>query len=473
VRGRADGPLRLTASFWLLPDTALALHGRDLARLLRLVAVHGNSSQTRIGTATGLSQGQVSQIMNGSRVVRNIDVLERIADGLEMPDGARVKLGLAPCFESSLPAIARVGAYSASQAEISGGLERLTAMDGAGVAMLKQLPFDNAGFVTVSRNWLIGQLSTEAAGGSVQESGRDGAAAVRDTFAAFQEIDTKYGGAHAHDAIVRYLHMQLIPLIGQTGNAATRNRLYYAAAELVYLAGMTAFDSGSCGLAQRYFSYSLRLAEEAGESAFAGNVLAAMAHLANNHKQGKEAANLARAGLVAAGAGSSALRMRLQITLGRACALQGNGRECARAIDRAERALDALPAVPEHRWTRFLDSAYLLGEMAQCFLDLKDFQKAQGFAEQSIAVNEGRHRRLALSHVALVVARGEMRDREGAVQSLGDARRVMGNLQSSRTLSAVRQAISSVKGLKVDSGWLAGASTALGPTPSCCIHLSD
>ncbi len=34
--------------------------------------------------------------MNGTRVVSAIDVVERIADGLVMPDAARLRLGLAP-----------------------------------------------------------------------------------------------------------------------------------------------------------------------------------------------------------------------------------------------------------------------------------------------------------------------------------------------------------------------------------------
>src|SRR5438132_763725 len=74
--------------------------------------------------------------------------------------------------------------------------------------------------------------------------------------------------------------------------------LYGASAELLYLAGLTAFDSGALGLAQRYFVHALRLAEEAGTWAFTGNVLAAMSHLVVAGARGEKAIQLARAGLV-------------------------------------------------------------------------------------------------------------------------------------------------------------------------------
>ncbi|MGQ0777500.1 MAG: helix-turn-helix domain-containing protein, partial [Pseudonocardiales bacterium] len=92
----AFDPLHVPEDFWRRDDTGHALDHRDIGALFRLLNKHTGASQTQIGTATGMSQGSVCIIMNDKRVVSAIDVLERIADGLAMPDTARLRLGLAP-----------------------------------------------------------------------------------------------------------------------------------------------------------------------------------------------------------------------------------------------------------------------------------------------------------------------------------------------------------------------------------------
>lgn len=89
-------PLRIPASFWHRSDVDEALGRRDVGALFRLLRQHAGASQQRIGVAVDLQQGSVSVIMSGERAITSIDVLERIADGLAMPDDCRVRLGLAP-----------------------------------------------------------------------------------------------------------------------------------------------------------------------------------------------------------------------------------------------------------------------------------------------------------------------------------------------------------------------------------------
>ncbi|WP_203887770.1 helix-turn-helix domain-containing protein [Planotetraspora kaengkrachanensis] len=73
-----------------------ALTVRDIGVVFRLVRQYGGLSQTVIGSMTGFSQGKVSAIMNGSQQVTALEVFERLADGLNLPDPARMALGLAP-----------------------------------------------------------------------------------------------------------------------------------------------------------------------------------------------------------------------------------------------------------------------------------------------------------------------------------------------------------------------------------------
>jgi transcriptional regulator with XRE-family HTH domain len=73
-----------------------ALRSRAVGALFRLLRQYTGASQTQIGIACGMSQGKVSQIMGDRTQVESLAVLERIADGLELPDPARMRLGLAP-----------------------------------------------------------------------------------------------------------------------------------------------------------------------------------------------------------------------------------------------------------------------------------------------------------------------------------------------------------------------------------------
>ncbi|WP_170322377.1 helix-turn-helix domain-containing protein [Acrocarpospora macrocephala] len=86
----------IPGSLWERPDTIAALRARDIGRLFHLLRQYAGLSQTIIGSHTNLSQGKVSDIMNGRQKVVVFEVIERIANGLSMPDPARMALGLAP-----------------------------------------------------------------------------------------------------------------------------------------------------------------------------------------------------------------------------------------------------------------------------------------------------------------------------------------------------------------------------------------
>jgi tetratricopeptide (TPR) repeat protein len=93
---RSAQPYEVPASLWQRQDMLAALTARDIGVAFQLVRQYGGLSQTVIGSMTGFSQGKVSAIMNGSQQVTALDVFDRVADGLRMPDQARMALGLAP-----------------------------------------------------------------------------------------------------------------------------------------------------------------------------------------------------------------------------------------------------------------------------------------------------------------------------------------------------------------------------------------
>jgi len=89
-------PVQVPGWAWQRPEVRDALRGRDVAALFRFAQANTGASQARLAMATGISQGRVNEIINGRRAVTALDVYERVADGLDMPDDARVLLGLAP-----------------------------------------------------------------------------------------------------------------------------------------------------------------------------------------------------------------------------------------------------------------------------------------------------------------------------------------------------------------------------------------
>jgi hypothetical protein len=93
---RITDPIEIPASLWERPETRAALRSHDTQRLFHLVRQYAGASQTRLAIACGLTQGKVSAIMSGNHRVTAFEVFERIADGLQMPPGARLAFGLAP-----------------------------------------------------------------------------------------------------------------------------------------------------------------------------------------------------------------------------------------------------------------------------------------------------------------------------------------------------------------------------------------
>ncbi|MER8183501.1 helix-turn-helix transcriptional regulator [Kitasatospora sp. NPDC094015] len=93
-------PIVLPDLTWQNGEVRRYLKARDMGALLRAVQHHSGASQARIGVAVGMTQGRVNELINGRREVSRLDVFERIAEGLDMPDDARRLLGLAPRREN-------------------------------------------------------------------------------------------------------------------------------------------------------------------------------------------------------------------------------------------------------------------------------------------------------------------------------------------------------------------------------------
>jgi tetratricopeptide (TPR) repeat protein len=104
VASRMLDPIQIPDGFWDRDTVLAALDSRDIGALFRLLRQHTGASQTRIGIAVGMPQSQVSVIMSCGPRRRQViahEVFARIADGLQMPDRARQRLGLAPAIDAA------------------------------------------------------------------------------------------------------------------------------------------------------------------------------------------------------------------------------------------------------------------------------------------------------------------------------------------------------------------------------------
>ena len=120
-------PTSLPDWAWERADVRQALRARDVGAVFRHVQQYGGASQARIAAAVGMTQARVNEIINRRREVSRLDVYERIADGLNMPDDARHLLGLAASREkrsggaafdlAAFPEVVRVYSAQASARE--------------------------------------------------------------------------------------------------------------------------------------------------------------------------------------------------------------------------------------------------------------------------------------------------------------------------------------------------------------------
>ena len=87
-----------THRMWASLDMRVALARHDVGTVFRLMQRYG-FSQRAIAALTGITQAEVSEIVSGRRRVLAYSVLERLADGLQLPRGW---VGLAFDDESQL-----------------------------------------------------------------------------------------------------------------------------------------------------------------------------------------------------------------------------------------------------------------------------------------------------------------------------------------------------------------------------------
>nr|MDQ3989895.1 helix-turn-helix transcriptional regulator [Actinomycetota bacterium] len=228
-------------------DVRRTLAERDIGALYRVLKDEG-VTQRQIAELTGQSQSEVSEILAGRRV-KQVDVLERICDGLGIERGW-MRLG-------SGPADAERSAYAredeAAWKAVTDEMRRRALLAAAGAAALSGHP-------------LLGELVTLPAPPEAPLPSRLGMADVVEIDSLTGHVDAlareRGGQASAVLAVVDHsMRLRAVPAAPPVAA-----RLGSELARLCTLAGWCCADSGLDDHARHYFGQAVELAAKVGDA---------------------------------------------------------------------------------------------------------------------------------------------------------------------------------------------------------------
>lgn len=438
-------PLRIPEEFWRREDVGQALDHRDVGRLFQLVRQCAGASQTRIGTATGLAQGTISLYMSGSRVAMTIDLLERIADGLAMPDAARVRLGLAPRARQLIDVASDQPAPTGRRTDIS--LGRPVALSPMTIrAVLRDAAAEAMEFTR--------QTAVSAVG----------AGTLDHLDAVVTDLNRSYSRETPSERFVvaRFYRQRVEQLIQGRRTLKEARELYIYAAWLSEMLAWLAHDLGSPLAAEAYAIDCFEHADQAEHGELCAWAADAMASIAMYTDRPDRAVIAAGKGLKKASA-RHPVAVRLRAQAARAYARLGQADESAAQMSEANRLFARLPARSPTRF--FVDTGTLAAYAvtaysASAYIWLGDYRLAETHARAALAAHEAApvasrspsREAIARIDLALALAHQQQADEAAALghQALSSVRVVDSVLQRAGELDAALRVRHSALGCTQD-----------------------
>ncbi|MDX2972308.1 helix-turn-helix transcriptional regulator [Kribbella solani] len=401
------GLIELPASFWRSAAVAHALASRDMSLLLREANQRG-VSQTRLGEAVGLSQGRISETLRGKRRITRLEVIERIASGLNMPPEARVLVGLAASTPSLSPTPA--DPLRQGQQEIDDmnrrELLRLLAVAGATLAVPP---------TSASVDW---DRATEPIKGSV--AGRAALAELSELNTHLWQLYTSASAKSSAYPLVRNQLSVLMDNLGKTKRPDERRELARLVADLFQLAGEISFDASRYTDAAQCYTLSATASKEADDFDLWACAMTRHAFLGlYGHEYGRALPMLQIAGNLARN-GSRSLSTRYWVSCVEAQALAGLGDVAGfeRAMGYAEGVHELSAPHNNGGWRRF-DGSRIAEERGASYVSLKLPDRAEATLTAALQTAlSARRRGCVLSDLAMT---GAQRGDAEQVVSYGNA----------------------------------------------------
>lgn len=215
----------------------------------------------------------------------------------------------------------------------------------------------------------------------------------------FESMYRHVGGLATHTRAAGFLTQHAAPLLyGSYGGGVARD-LHRATGGLAAIAGISSYDAGHLGAAQRYFHQALRLAKSSGDRAFGGYVLALMVNQALATGDFRQAVTFAEAALRTAGRSiSPALAGDLRAMQAKAFAYLGDVTAARSAIRHAEAAATLIRAEDEPAETSYVQAGHVEGQVTEALITLGDLRPAESYA--TVALNTEAHPRGRVNRLA-------------------------------------------------------------------------
>lgn len=281
-------------------------------------------------------------------------------------------------------------------------------------------------------------------GGTARRLNRDTKGFDTDTTTALEEVtafftkaDAAKGGGLYRSAIVAQL-AEVARRVQDGVPPSLKARVFAATADLAALAGWVSHDCGRYATAQRYWSYGIYAASEAGQPDRGVEIVTRMSH--QMIYLGHPGDALGLLGVAAAKANLPATRALVASQTGRVHAALGNERDAERHLGAADELVaDGLgDDVPE--WVAYFDAAEHAGARAVSARDLADVgrpRRASDHFTDALALRRpGFDRVKVMDRIGLAAALfTENEPEQGAAaahQALDDAARIDSTLVASR-----------------------------------------
>jgi transcriptional regulator with XRE-family HTH domain/plasmid stabilization system protein ParE len=352
-------------AWWEHPELRSALKCHDVQAIFIQLQRHG-WSQTAIGAAVGLSQGEVSQIKGGQRQVSSYAVLARIAEAFSINLGYMGLAWAAP-------------AKSADQLRDSPAQRREVLGVAAGLAV-------GAGSPDLER-WLPVPVESRATP-PVRISAHD-VSRLRLLTQGLWELDQHHGGGAALDTAAGTLAMANSFLRSQA-DPQTTVELHTAIADLHSLVGWSLHDLGHHSTATRHFLAALSFGSESGDLGMVSAALYRLGRVSLHVEEPKDALAAFQLGQMAAqNAGSYADLARFHVSAAWAYALMGQPDRMEDSFSRAEDELGRIDSANEAPWvTAFIRSGDWDGVRAMSYIILarRSDSSAARYAEKAAEV---------------------------------------------------------------------------------------
>jgi tetratricopeptide (TPR) repeat protein len=257
--------------------------------------------------------------------------------------------------------------------------------------------------------------------------------------------DSKYGGGRFREQLIYFLHSHVAPLLGgRYGDEVGRN-LLSAAGEATMLAGWMAYDTASLGLAQRYYTQALRMAQAAGDRQLGGEILTCMAYVADSAGAPDDAIRLCDYALnVTKGRVSPRVLSYVYSVMSRCLASAPDAfrdRPAAlTALGAAERHFARPLDGTENPWVAGIDFCGLQTQAAHILSELGIIGRAHEAVSTALGGRDESHRRaVAFCKIYLGMLHVKEDDAEAAVATGNEVLSLLPGLETARVRQGLRR----------------------------------